>query len=297
MSEPAPQKLPTDAEAPASQQSHSFISRVREAVEQLSRSERKLGVFVLEFPGNLASYSASEIAQLTGVSNATVTRFVYRLGYASYEEARRHARQGSHAGAALFVPPEQGSSDPHSAMAAHLAQAQANMAATLQHISAELIDAIARAMLKARQLNFVGFRQNRNFAAYLRWQLMQVLPRPPQLIPGPGETLGEYAAHLGEGDVVVIFALRRSTPAAQAFAAQARRCGASVLYITDTYAVDLNVNWLLRCHTQAPSALDNHSAVMMLCHLLATRTMELGGAPTRRLMASIEAAHDSLQEM
>ena len=68
----------------------SFLARVREAFASLHPTEKKLAEFVLDFPGELASYSASELARLSGVSNATVTRFIRRLGYTNFEAARRN---------------------------------------------------------------------------------------------------------------------------------------------------------------------------------------------------------------
>ncbi|HEY3049965.1 MAG TPA: MurR/RpiR family transcriptional regulator [Polaromonas sp.] len=273
----------------------SFITRVRDALNKLPPTERKLGEFILDFSGDLSSYSASELAGLTGVSNATITRFIRRLGYENYEAARRHSRSGRSDGAALFllnpVPGVAGS------MAAHIQQAQDNISATFNQISGELIDEIAQAMAKARRVWFLGYRQNRNFAAYLRWQLNQVLDGP-QVIPGPGETLGDYVADITDNDLLVVFALRRSVPLAATFAEHASQAGTKVLYITDHFSKQpIAAHWLLRCHTQAPGPLDNHAALMILCHLLATRVMEHAGAKGRRRMVAIEAEHDALSEL
>jgi DNA-binding MurR/RpiR family transcriptional regulator len=49
---------------------------VRQALPSLHPAERRLGDFVCDFPGELASYSGSELAQLAHVSKATVSRFV-----------------------------------------------------------------------------------------------------------------------------------------------------------------------------------------------------------------------------
>ena len=56
------------------------MARVRRHLADCAPVERRLAEFVLDFPGDLASYTASELAQLTGVSNATVTRFIHRQG-------------------------------------------------------------------------------------------------------------------------------------------------------------------------------------------------------------------------
>ena len=51
---------------------------------------------------SLDALPAAELAALSQVSNATATRFVRRLGYASLEEARRHARDERSSGSPLF---------------------------------------------------------------------------------------------------------------------------------------------------------------------------------------------------
>lgn len=89
--------------APATRPPRSFIGQVRQLLDRLPPTERRLGEFVLTFPGDLAGHAASELAAMVGVSNAIVTRFIRRLGCASYEEARRHARAASESGPAPFM--------------------------------------------------------------------------------------------------------------------------------------------------------------------------------------------------
>ncbi|MDB5731913.1 MAG: transcriptional regulator, RpiR family [Variovorax sp.] len=274
----------------------SFLGLVRQLLNSLPPTERKLGEFVLDFPGDLATYTASELATLVGVSNATVTRFIQRLGYSNYEDARRQAREERSNGSPLFLS-AQGSRGLEGSITSHILQAQDNIVATFNHIPAELIDDVAQALAAAGNVWFLGYRNNRNFASYLRWQLVQ-LRENVHVLPGPGETLGEYVAGLGSKDVLVVFALRRSVPIATRFALLAARAGTQVLYITDHFSkVSLSARWLLRCHTQAPGPLDNHASVMLLCHLLATRVLHHVGTKGRRRMASIETQHDALNEM
>ena len=56
----------------------SFLERVRQQLAEFHPMERQLAEFVLDFPGDLASYAANELAALSGVSNATVSRFIKR---------------------------------------------------------------------------------------------------------------------------------------------------------------------------------------------------------------------------
>ena len=69
----------------------SLVESVQGAYPELSGRERRVAELVLESPGDICMYPASELARLAGVSNSTVTRFVRRVGFDSYEEMRRSA--------------------------------------------------------------------------------------------------------------------------------------------------------------------------------------------------------------
>ncbi|WP_326541017.1 MurR/RpiR family transcriptional regulator [Pseudorhodoferax sp.] len=281
---------------PTDEPSASFLARIRELMDQLPPTEQRLGRFILDFPGELASYSASELAGLVGVSNASVTRFVRRLGYAGYEEARRHARDQRSAGSPLYLTPRPAGA-PADSLAAHAQAAHDNIAATLRGIDEAALEAIAQAMVQARAVWFLGYRNNRSFAAYLRWQLAQVLPRT-QVLPGPGETLAEYAVDIAADDVLVVFALRRSPAVVSAFAQRAAQGGARVVFVTEPSATaSAGAHWVLRCHTAAPGVLDSHVALMLLCEWLATRTLVAAGAAGRQRLAGVEAAHEALGQL
>lgn len=272
----------------------SFLSRIRAALPAMHPSERRLAEVVLNFPGELASYSATELARLANVSNATVTRFVRKIGYGSFEEARQAARAGYTAGAALFrVSP--GEAEP--ALAAHVAQGRANLEASFAAIPQADIDAVAGAMLAAPRVWVLGFRTAQSFAQYLGAQVLQVLPAVT-VLPGPGQTLGEALAAMGREDCVVVFALRRPVRVLPRAVEEIAATGARLAVIGDGALPEGHpATWRFRVQTTAPGPLFNHVAVLALAHLLATRTIELAGANGRRRLSAIEAAHDSLDEI
>jgi DNA-binding MurR/RpiR family transcriptional regulator len=157
---------------------------------------------------------------------------------------------------------------------------------------------MAQTILVSRKAKFVGYQNNRCFASYLRWQLVQVREYT-SVIPGAGETLGEHLAGLSNLDCITVFALEPRISQLARIVEHAAKVGAKTLYITDqTFPADpIPVTWLVRCDTQAPGPLDNHVAVLALCHLLAARVLELAGPAGRRRLTAIEAAHDALEEL
>ena len=273
----------------------SFLNRVRSILSDLSPAERRLGDFVCDFPGEVATYSAQELAALAHVSKATVSRFVQRLGYESYEEARRHARLDRQSGSRLFLTTTDTSGE--QSIAANLSQGIANLEETLRPIGETQISGAAEAILAARKVWVIGFRASFAFATYLQWQLTQVIENVVA-IPGGGQTFGEHLASLSPDDVVIFFGLRRRVSQTEALLDQIGRSGARLLFVTDESAeYETRSQWHFRCQTLAPGPLFNHTAVMALCHLLIMRCIEIAGAPGRTRLRNIEALNDALDEL
>jgi len=274
----------------------SFLQRVRASMEAMHPTERRLATFLLNFPGELASYTAQELAALAHVSAPTVSRFIKRLGYANYDEARRHVRSDRKSGAALFMVAAR-TSEPEGLMRAHLQQAKANLDATLLTVPASEIDTIAQYILYAPRTWIVGFRTSQSFASYFHWQSYQVVAGM-QVIPQAGQTMAEHIAAIRPDDCVVIFALPRRVQAMDATITAIVQTGAKVALITDEgMARRADVAWHLHCATLAPGPLFSHVSVMLLIQLLATRLIELSGPEGRKRLSSIEALHDKLHEL
>jgi DNA-binding MurR/RpiR family transcriptional regulator len=273
----------------------SFLSRVRHTLPGLPPAERKLGELVRDFPGELASYSASELADLAAVSNATVSRFVRRLGYASYDEARRHARLEKASGSRLFLAAarEGGAQDPRT----YAQTDMLNVVNTIEPIAQDTVDGLARALLGARKVWVIGFRASAPLAQYVQWQLLQVLENSVAL-PGHGQTMGEHIAGVQRDDVVLLFGLRRRVALWEDVVTGLAQSGAKIAIITDeSMGVRAGAAWHFRCTTESSGPLFSHVGVMALLNLIANRTIALAGDAGRKRLALIEAANDLLGEL
>lgn len=273
-----------------------FLLRVRDALPELHPSEHKLAELVLDFPGEMAGYTASEIAELADVSNATVSRFVRRIGYSSFDEARRAVRDEQRAGTALLrfaweTPPRGG------AVAAHFETSQQNLDLTYGALEDEEIDSLAEAMIAAPRVWFIGFRAGQSFAQYLGWQTSQVIGNVT-VLPRAGETLAESLASLSSQDIVVLIALRRKSKLANSVADAAVAAKADLAVIEDRPSTETaHARWQLSCVTSANGPLMNHVGTMAVCNLIAARTIALSGAAGRSRMAAIEDGHRRFDEL
>ena len=276
--------------------SESFVRRVRSQLDALSTTERQLADFVLEFPGELASYAGNELAELAGVSPSTVSRFIRRIGYENYEEARRHVREEKQTGSPLFQTATEATKRGN-LVATHFRQSQANLASTFDRLSDTEMTEIVKAIIAANQVLIFGSRSSHGFALYLRWQMIQVVPRVTAL-PGAGETLAEHLANLTERDCVIVFGLRRQTRQMHTLLTGAGKAKAKILFISDKTTPDFAAaTWSLQCDCRGPGLLDNHTAVMGICDLIATMVVEAAGSAGRKRLAAIEMGHEETGEI
>ncbi len=271
-----------------------FLLRVRDALPELHPSEHKLAELVLDFPGEMAGYTASEIAELADVSNATVSRFVRRIGYGSFDEARRAVRDEQRTGTALL---RFSSETPATAkaVAKHFEATQQNLDLTYGALEDAEIDSLAKAMIAAPRVWFIGLRAGQSFAQYLGWQTSQVLANVT-VLPRAGETLAESFSSLSQKDIVVLVNLRRKSKLARAIAEAAAI--ADLAAIEDTASPETaHARWRLSCMTAANGPLMNHVSTMAVCNLIAARTIALSGAKGRARMATIEDGHRLFDEL
>ena len=277
-------------------QDSSFLSHVRATLPKMHPAERRLGEFVCDFPGELASYDAQELAKLANVSKATVSRFVRRLGYENYDEARKHARDEQQTGSRLFLNMPK-TNDVEGSLAANIVQGKANLDRTFAAINQSEIDAVASCILAARKTWVIGFRAGHPIADYLRWQLLQVTEDIVS-VPGAGETLGESTASIQKDDCVIMIGLRRRVAVIDTLLTQLTGNKAKLLYITDEgVEADARPSWHFRCYTAASGPLFNHVSVMALCHMIVLRAIEIYGGKARARLRSIELANDQMDEL
>ena len=81
---------------------NTIMDALHRSYQDFSKQEKKVADFILDAPGELGLYSASELAERTDVSKATITRFVRRAQFSSYEELRLTARGLRSWGSPLF---------------------------------------------------------------------------------------------------------------------------------------------------------------------------------------------------
>ncbi|TYC52286.1 MurR/RpiR family transcriptional regulator [Rhodobacterales bacterium] len=270
-----------------------FLSRVQRVLPYLSPAERRLGEFLLDFPGELGSYDAQELARLCDVSKATVSRFVRRIGFESYDKAKKAVRDERDTGSRVFfahAEPEANAA----ALALDMREEKENLDWTFSKLSAADLDALALAAISTRKVWITGQRISHSFAHYLYWQLTKIVSEVA-VFPQGGETLGEHVAHIAEGDLVIAIMLRRRMAGTRRLLDAVLVRGAQLALISDESMPRYQgARWHFHCRTHSDGPQFNHAAVLALCHQIVVRATLKSGREGRERLRAVDAVNEKL---
>jgi DNA-binding MurR/RpiR family transcriptional regulator len=273
----------------------SIEARIHDLYETLPDSERKLADVILGSPGDLSSYTATELTSLAGVSKAAGTRLFRRLGFNNYEEARLLARETLNWGSPLYI--ERKGGVPKMGIADYVNDEIGLLKKTLLDLKPDDVDAAAEALIAARRVFLMGHRNSHVLAGYMRWQLIQ-FRGDVHMLPAPGETLGEYLADLTSEDLLVVFALRRRVARLDEILAVGREKKARILLVTDSTArgIPAYADWTFTCEAASSFVFDSCGGALSVARYLSIQALQKAGNQGRKHLERVERQHEKLAE-
>ncbi|MBK4346349.1 MurR/RpiR family transcriptional regulator [Lacisediminihabitans changchengi] len=263
-----------------------ILERIREQYPALTPQERRAADFMHAHLDDLAVYNATEVAGLSGVSKATVSRLYRRLGFDSAEELRDHVRTLRGAPRVSEHPSDFG---------AHLDREISNLRMAVSGLD---LAAAAGLIAEARRVVVIGFRTSYPMALHLRQQLTQARDAVA-VAPQPGQSIGEEIASLDARDVAVLVGFPRRPREFGALVTGLAASPARVVLLTDAtgrgYAS--RVDEIVEIAVGSVTSFDSYAAVASIIGLLASAVLAADPARGRARLAAIGAAYDSLHEL
>jgi len=268
---------------------------LHEAYGSLPEGERRIADVLLGNPGELAMLTATELAAAAGVSNATVSRFFRRLGYESFEQAKRQARRLRETGSPLYT----GSATPASKRISDLLQSEVTvLESTLTRLNPVTLREIVEAMATAPRIRTLGYRNSHFLAQYVTAQLGQIRRAVSPLLL-PGQTQAEGIALLDKGDLAVVIGLRRRPAGFTSVVQEISRRGARILLITDKTIREApaHATWTIDSQVETTQYSDAYSGALAVLRLLAVETRRALGEAGQTYLEEVEALRERLQEL
>jgi DNA-binding MurR/RpiR family transcriptional regulator len=275
--------------------------RILASYDQLPASERRLADLLLARARDLPTYRAHELAGMAGVSNATAARLFKRLGFSSFDEARRATRDaavrpaGSPLAALHEIPPDRRLSN---GLAAHLEQDLSNLTRSLESLSPGTIGHAVRLLARARHLTVIGFRNSHALASYAAGLLGTLRP-DVRLLVGTGLALAEEQAGLGKGDALLVLGFRRRPRVLERILIEAREAEVDTVLIAERGAgrITARASVVLPCEIRGASLFDSYVAAMSLLNFIGAEMSGKLGSEAYRRLARIEALHRRFEDL
>lgn len=297
--EPTP-GAPTTAVA----QEDSPATRIRERMGECTPGERKVARALLAAYPVAGFETVASLAEIAGVSGATVVRFTTKLGYQGFPDFQRALRdEFEHRSASPMALYERMSrsrraSSPDDLAARGEAPAE-DVRATFAGVPAHDFDTtIAALAQEKRRVWITGGRYSNFLAEYLGASLQQIRPAV-QMVPSMASVRGAALADFGPKDLLIAFDFRRYELPTRDLVQFAKSRKSFVVLLTD--------KWISPCASDADTVLTSVAAergpfdsvvpVMALIEALFEGLVEKIGDPARERMARIEATVQELDLM
>ncbi|MEI7144469.1 MurR/RpiR family transcriptional regulator [Pectobacterium brasiliense] len=241
--------------------------RLRDRYSELSPQEQRVADFIFDHFDDLISYNSAELARLSGVSKATVSRLFKRLGYPSYRDMRDELRTLRQSG--MPLADNRDAVQGNTLLARHYKQEMANLTQWINQIDPVQFGAVIQALMQAQRVCLIGLRNSYPVALHLRQQLLQIRQQVT-LLTQPGQTLSEELVDLTAQDVVIVVAFRRRPRLIQPLLVQLQKRGVPVLLLCEPQVSTLMslAAWSLCVPLDSVSAFDSYSSAMSLVNVI-----------------------------
>ncbi|KOC89610.1 MurR/RpiR family transcriptional regulator HpxU [Winslowiella iniecta] len=242
--------------------------RLKSHYPQLSPQEQRIADFVFDHFDDLISYNSAELARLSGVSKATVSRLFKRLGYEKYKDMRDELRTLRQSG--MPLTDNRDAVQGNTLLARHYKQEMANLTQWVNRLDTAQFGEIIQALAQGKRVFVVGMRNAYPVALHLRQQLVQARSQV-YLLPQPGQTLAEELVDITPQDVVVVVAFRRRPRIIKPLLQQLQQDNIPVLLICEPQAQGVMAlsRWQLCASLDSVSAFDSYGSAMSVVNLLA----------------------------
>ncbi|QJF51130.1 MurR/RpiR family transcriptional regulator [Roseobacter ponti] len=271
--------------------------RIQKELDTFTRAERQLALSILEnYPASGLGPLAA-LARSAEVSVPTVARMVQKLGYKGYPDFQADLRDELSAIAKGPIAKHEtwAGAAPSGHILNRFTEAVIdNIRNTMAHIDPVAFDsACALVADQKRHLYIVGGRITHTLAEYL-FMHMQVIRPNLTHVQSTSNTWPHYLLNATEGDVFVIFDVRRYENNTLKLAEMARARGARIVLFTDQWRSPVHrlADISLTCRIIVPSAWDSVATTVLLVESMISQVQNLDWDNTRDRMQELEEIFD-----
>ena len=215
-----------------------ILQTLKNKERKLPRAQRQLAKYISENYDKASYMTAARLAKTVGVSEATVIRFAYELGYPGYPEMRK-ALQELVRGRLTSVQRIAASRERLSGenlVSMVMESDMEKLRSTAAELDGERFDRAVETLNAARRVYILGMRSSAALASFTGFYLNYLLDNVTVVSEGTGGEVYEQLLHIGPPDVLLCISFPRYTSDSLRAARFAKQRGARLVTLTDNDA-------------------------------------------------------------
>lgn len=271
-----------------------IAQRIRNIFSQLSKGHKKIANAVLNDYEKIAYLTAGKLGQLVEVSESTVVRFAYELGYDGYGEFQHAVQELVRTRLTLNqrIDVTKERILKGDIIESVMTQDINKIRHTFEHLDREAFFGATDAIINADNIYVLGARSSDTLAQLLSYNLSLIYDNVRHVKPMSIAEIFEQMLTIGEGDVLIAFSFPRYSSKIVSAVKYAKQKGAEVIAFTDSNISPIadKAKHLLLAQGDMASYMDSFVAPISIINALITDI-------TRKREKEIRERFDRLEQV
>ncbi len=215
---------------------NNLLEHISENFSSLSKGHKKIASYVTENTDKAAFMTAGKLASSVSTSEATVIRFVSKLGFSGYAEFQKKMQEVLRGKLnnlqRMEVAFERiGNSD----LLRNVMHSDVeNIKQTLEHINKEAFDKVANVIANAKNIYILGVRSSSALANFLGYYLSLFFDNVHLVNANAASEIFEQIMRIGPDDAIIVISYPRYSSRSVKAAEFAKDKGSTVIAFTDS---------------------------------------------------------------
>lgn len=216
--------------------SRDILTVIQDSMHTFSKGQRKIASFILESYDKAAFMTASRLGQKVGVSESTVVRFAFELGYDGYPDMQRSLQKviRSRLTTVQRIEVTRDRLGDQDLLSMVLQSDIEKIRQTLEELDRDSFYSAVDAIVSARKIYIIGVRSSASIASFLHFYFNLIFDNVVLVSANTASEIFESLLRVGEGDAVIGISFPRYSSRTVQALSFARDRRATTIAITDS---------------------------------------------------------------
>lgn len=278
---------------------YDIISRINEKYNKMSKSHKKIATFIIDHYEQAAFMTAAKLGKTVGISESTVVRFAYVLGYEGYPEFQDDLAEWvkNKLNSIQKIGAKYGKSTQSEILTSVLNADIEKIDDTIEHVDPQAFEMAVDIILNAKRVYIIGIRSCKPLAEFMHFYLNMIRGDVYLLSSTSTSEIFEQMLRINSKDAIIGISFPRYSMRTLKAMELANDKNAKVITITDTIhsPMCLYSSCNLMARSDMVSIVDSLVAPLSLINALVVALCLKRPDDVKRNLESLEYAWDNYQ--